>query len=91
MDNGGEFASLTADFRTIDIYYCHPYASFNRCTNEKENSLIRRFIPKGASITEYSVEAIQAVESWINDLLSALFDFVTSKEKFTQEIQMLAA
>lgn len=90
-DNGSEFASLTADFPSIDIYYCHPYASFERGTNEKQNSLIRRFIPKGASITEYSAEAILVVENWINDLPRALFGFVTSKEKFTQELQILVA
>ena len=89
-DNGSEFACLTADFSSIDIYYCHPYASFERGTNEKQNSLIRRFIPKGTSITEYSDKAIQAVENWINDLPRALFGFVTSKEKFAQELQMLA-
>ena len=88
-DNGNEFSALTLDFPTIDVYYCHPYASFERGTNEKHNSLIRRFIPKGRSMNSYSPEAIEHIENWINDLPREIFGFVTAKEKFTQELELL--
>ena len=47
-DNGSEFASLPQLLPTIPIYYAHPYSAYERGPNEKQNSLIRRFLPKGA-------------------------------------------
>ena len=44
-DNGSEFASLPQLLPTIPIYYAHPYSAYERGLNEKQNSLIRRFLP----------------------------------------------
>ena len=33
------------------VYYCHPYSSYERGSNENANSLIRRFFPKGESMS----------------------------------------
>ncbi|NBI17533.1 IS30 family transposase, partial [Neglectibacter sp. 59] len=54
VDNGGEFAdverlersALTMGKRT-KVYYCHPYSSYERGSNENENKMIRRHFPKG--------------------------------------------
>ena len=46
-DNGSEFSDflgIIADSKT-KIYFCHPYCSGEKGTNEKNNSLIRYFIP----------------------------------------------
>lgn len=45
-DNGSEFATLADAVPFADIYFAHPYSSFERGTNEKQNSLIRRFFPR---------------------------------------------
>ena len=47
-DNGTEFSNfleIINDSKT-KIYFCHPYCSGEKGTNEKHNSLIRYFIPK---------------------------------------------
>lgn len=73
MDNGVEFM----DFNGIEkgrnknklrtkAYYCHPYSSYERGTNENTNKLIRRFIPKGARIEDYTNEEIRYIQHWIN-------------------------
>ena len=49
------------------VYYCHPFSSWERGTNENINKMIRRFIPKGANIDTYSKEEIQYIENWINN------------------------
>ena len=46
-DNGSEFATLGNAVPFANFYFAHPYSSFERGTNEKQNSLIRRIFPKG--------------------------------------------
>ena len=41
-DNGSEFASLPQILPDTPIYYAHPYSSYERGLNEKQNALIRR-------------------------------------------------
>lgn len=74
MDNGSEFLSQSIieqscrshkQKRTM-AYYCHPYSSGERGSNENCNSIIRRFIPKGSLIENYSQEFITYMQNWIN-------------------------
>lgn len=46
-DNGSEFSALPQLLPDTDIYYAHLYSSYERGLNEKQNSLVRRFFPKG--------------------------------------------
>ncbi len=66
-DNGSEFAEMASIEKSIDtkIYFAHPYASGERGTNERHNGLIRRFIPKGRSMNEFSVESIARVQKLV--------------------------
>lgn len=81
-DNGSEFAKLGSIFPDIPIYYAHPYSSFERGTNEKQNSLVRRFLPKGKSFDDISDDTIAFIEDWINNLPRKLFDYHSSAELF---------
>lgn len=73
-DNGVEFLDSdgieksrhTKSRRTI-LYYCHPYSSWERGTNENSNRMIRRFFPKGINFDEVTVEQVKKVEEWINN------------------------
>ena len=55
VDNGVEFADYEGLERSVlhegekrtFLFYCHPYSSWERGTNENSNRLIRRHIPKG--------------------------------------------
>ena len=84
FDNGPEFQSWESLEKSYDkrkkaprvaVYYAHPYRSGERGSNENNNRLIRRFIPKGTNITKISDEYIQWVEDWINNLLRPMFGY----------------
>ena len=81
-DNGSEFADLNMCLPNTDIYYAHPYSSFERGTNEKQNSLVRRLFPKGRSFDDVPDEAIAAVEQWINDLPRKIFNYSSANILF---------
>lgn len=65
-DNGSEFAALPEQLPETTIYYAHPYSSYERGLNEKQNSLIRRFFPKGRSLDGVPPDAVQRVQDWVN-------------------------
>lgn len=73
-DNGVEFldskgiekSRYTKENRTT-LYYCHPYSSWERGTNENINRMIRRFFPKGINFDEVTKQQIAVVEAWINN------------------------
>lgn len=84
FDNGAEFRNWESIEKSYDkrkteprtqVYYAHPYRSGERGSNENNNRLIRRFIPKGTNITEISEEYIQWIEDWINNLLRPMFGY----------------
>lgn len=89
MDNGVEFLDTTGieqsqlSFKKrTETYYCHPYSSWERGSNENANKLIRRFIPKGADISKYTDDHIQMIENWMNNYPRRMFGWLSSNEVF---------
>ena len=68
-DNGNEFA-LFSEFEKFGtkIYFANPYSAWERPINERTNRLLRRFIPKGTSISKFSDEQILQFSDEINSL-----------------------
>lgn len=83
-DNGSEFADLSALEAGTDtkVYFTHPYSSFEKGTNERHNGLIRRFIPKGKRIANYSPDDIAFIEEWMNTLPRRILNYKTPEELF---------
>lgn len=69
-DNGSEFSELSNQGKELQIEVCfaHPYASWERGSNERQNGIIRKFIKKGQPIHTYTDEHIAEVENWMNTL-----------------------
>lgn len=87
FDNGVEFMgykglekSCLRKKKRTEVYYAHPYRSCERGTNENNNRLIRRWIPKGIDMTNIKVSFIQEVEDWINNYPRAMFDYKSSND-----------
>lgn len=70
-DNGKEFYNYEKfqnTFNTANIYYCHPYSSFEKGSIENSHELIRRVIPKGISLKPYTQHDINTLINNINSL-----------------------
>ena len=88
-DNGSEFANLSEI--GVPVYFAHPYSSWERGTNERQNGLVRFFTPKGKPISQVSDRTIKRAEEYINKMPRKLFNYSTSAELFEKEISLIYA
>lgn len=66
FDNGKEFAEHEALARRLglSVFFAHPYASWERGTNEHTNGLLRQYYPKGTDFADVShYDLARTVES----------------------------
>lgn len=83
-DNGSEF-SFDESFKKklgSELFYAHPYSSFERGTNENHNGIIRRFIPKGKSLDYLSEGEVARIAYWMNTLPRKILSYKTPLETF---------
>lgn len=89
-DNGSEFANFTEGCRAIcPVYFAHPNSPWQRGTNECHNGLLRRFIPKGKALSVLSIETLEVVHNWINQLPRKILGYKTPEEMFIEEMSKL--
>jgi IS30 family transposase len=96
-DNGAEFLNVealqTSAFsrrQRTTLFYAHPYAAWERGSNENANRMIRRFIAKGRDIARFTHNSIQEVIRWINNYPRRILDFMTPQQLFTNELKAIA-
>lgn len=86
-DNGSEFSDflgIIKDSKTA-IYFCHPYCSGEKGTNEKQNSMIRYFIPKKTLLENFSCEDINKIVNWMNNYPRKSLNYKTPLEALLEE------
>ena len=68
FDNGKEFACHEQMKQALeaDIYFAHPYHSWERGLNEHTNGLIRQYYPKGTSLEGINGTQLQEVQDKLN-------------------------
>lgn len=97
VDNGSEFAdckgmeaSIFGGKRT-KIYYCHPYSSYERGSNENLNKMFRRIFPKGTNFDDVPDEEIIAAADWMNNYPRKILGRTTAARVFNEQIAQLTA
>ncbi len=67
-DNGLEFAEHERMAKALDadIYFAHPYSSWERGVNENTNGLIRQYFPKGTDFNKVTNSQIEFVMERLN-------------------------
>ena len=88
FDNGVEFLGwksleislLKPEERRTMVYFAHSYSSWERGTNENQNRMIRRFVPKGVDIADFSDKEIQEIEDWMNNYPRKILGYKTANQ-----------
>ena len=97
VDNGTEFAdwegmqqsAADESEKRVTVFYCHPYCSFERGSNENGNRMIRRKIPKGVNFENITDKEVQEVEDWVNNYPRRMFGYRSSKDLYKEEMKYL--
>jgi IS30 family transposase len=82
-DNGGEFLDSDAIKKAAkcsEVYYAHPYSSWERGSNENGNRILRRFVPKGTDIGKLTETEIQRIEDWVNNYPRKIHGYKTANQ-----------
>ena len=92
FDNGTEFAAAEGLERSCvnkrlprtKVYFCHPYSSWERGTNENTNGMIRRRFPKGTNFAAVTNAQIAQAENWINNYPRKILGYKSSEIVFRE-------
>ena len=81
-DRGQEFQAhqQVADALRVKIYFCHPYTSSERGTNENRIGILRQYLPKKSKLANVSRYQIQKIETKINNRPMKCLDWRTPLE-----------
>ena len=86
-DNGKEFAAheqIAKELNT-NIYFAHPYSSWERGLNENTNGLIRQYFTKGSSFETITDEEVERVMEKLNHRPRKTLNYKTPHEVFFDE------
>ncbi len=84
FDNGKEFAGheKIAKALNLDVYFAHPYCSWERGLNENTNGLLRQYFPKGTLFEAISEVEVQAAVTALNHRPRKILGFKSPFEVF---------
>lgn len=96
VDNGSEFSDCYGmehdrnGNKRLTVYYCHPYTSCERGSNERANRIIRRFFPKGKSMAKLTQKQCDEVAQFMNTMRRKSLNWQTAEECFNRELAKLS-
>ena len=87
-DNGLEMANhkWLSNKTGLDIYFAHPYSSWERGTNENTNGLIRRFFPKGTDFSKINSNQLRSAQNNLNNRPRKVLGYKTPNEMMELEL-----
>lgn len=99
-DNGTEFFSvlnfekdLNNDKRVSNIFFCHPYSSYEKHGVEVNHEYIRRVLPKGTSFNDLNDDIVKRLQDNINAIprlsLNGKTPYDLTKKLYPEFIELL--
>ena len=94
--NGVEFfnwkdleSSIFTNQQRTCVYFAHAYSSWERGSNEIQNKMIRRFIPKGKDMLLINNVFIKDMQNWINNYPRKKLGYKSSNTVYNSLFQPL--
>ena len=89
-DNGKEFAlhKLTAKQLNTQVYFCNPYASYERGLNEYINKLIRQFYPKEMELNNIKQSENLEIMELLNKRPRKKLNYKTPEQVFFYNLEI---
>lgn len=86
-DNGREFANHQSIEKKLQayFYFAHPFAAWERGTNENTNGLVRQYFPKGSDFSKLTEQDIQKAMERLNNRPRKRLDYRTPRRVFFKE------
>ncbi len=99
VDNGTEFSYFNELERSCTkpnekrtkVYYCHPYSSWERGSNENNNKMVRRIVPKGTNFDDMTDDEVLDMQIWINGYPRRIHNYHSAAELFEKELAKLVS
>ena len=70
----------------VSTYFCHPYHSWEKGGVENTIGRIRRYIPKGSNLANYSDAEVATIEHWLNHTPRKCLHWKTPHEIMTENL-----
>jgi len=83
LDNGPENASHQRI--PLPVFFCRPYAAWEKGTIENSFQRLRRYIPKKSRVSSFSDEQISAIVDRMNNTPRKCLGYKTPKEVFSRQ------
>lgn len=90
FDNGKENTNHTKLWQYYGIltYFCDPYCSWQKGSNENHNGLLRRYIPKKTDFSLFNQCELDAMVDEMNDRPRKCLNYSTPKEVFMRYLSL---
>ena len=87
-DRGSEMAchEALAKRLKLDIWFCDPYAPWQRGSNENTNGLLRQFLPKGTDLSDVSQTQLNDIARLLNGRPRKTLGWKTPAEAMAEEL-----
>lgn len=92
-DNGKEFAYHEKISKALcaDVYFAHPYSSWERGLNENTNGLLRQYFPKNVDFKKVTAASVQHAVRRLNNRPRKDLEFKTPNQMLTEYMATLVA
>ena len=92
LDNGIENRNHEAitEQLNVPVYFCHPYSSWEKGTNENTNGIVRRYLPKKMSIDTVNQNEVDDIAREINNRPRKVLEYASPQEELTEEYLKLS-
>lgn len=91
LDNGSEFTNHedVSDETGVQVFFCDPYSSWQRGSNENVNSLLRGYLPRRANINDLTQEELDDIAWELNNRPRKRLGYRTPLEVYAEEVYSL--